>query len=117
MAPTPFIATGEHPGSDKCDVVIERLHAAEIHGHADDQVMTGEAAIHILNASVAGEGVLELSGLRTTATIRPTATTFHQDGITVTGFMTTCEGDDGQGNGWRIEPATLVRARLTYHHG
>jgi hypothetical protein len=61
--------------------------------------------------------MLEVSGLRTKATIRPTATSFHQDGVTVTGFMTTCEGDDDQGNGWRIEPATLVRARLTYHRG
>lgn len=117
MAPTPFIVTGKHHGSDKCDVIIEQLRAAENSDGADDQPISHEPAIHMLNARVYGENVLMVQAYRSTASIRPTSTTIHQDGVTVTGFMTSFDATDDHGNGRAIHPATFVRARLTYHRG
>jgi hypothetical protein len=109
-----FTATGDHDGPGRCDVTIGPLVAGELGKSPEDQVSGLGPSIQLNNATVSGEGVLELTAAKTRAVIRPTRTSYGQDSVTLDGFLTLLRGVDDDGNHLIMEIPTLVRARLVY---
>ncbi|GGG68732.1 hypothetical protein GCM10011374_36420 [Kocuria dechangensis] len=111
---TRFISTGTYAGPYKCHVSILEAVPAETCGGETDQLNHDGLRAHFGNAQIGGDGILHISTHQAHAAIRPTQLNYHQDGVSMYGFLTAFEGTDNDGNEPVFTPSTYVHARLSY---